>query len=74
LAGNVPLQQNSAYDDMTDLQAQSIVTGRSADVDSMINDDYTAVELSVRNRLWCRSYAGLLACGALFWWFVWWLA
>lgn len=43
-------------------------------MNSMIDEYYTVEELRVRNRLWCRSYVGLLACGALFWWLVWWLA
>lgn len=40
----------------------------------VIDQDYTKEELRVRHRLWCRSYAPVLACGALFWGLVWWLA
>jgi hypothetical protein len=36
--------------------------------------NYTDEELRIRDRLWCRSYAPVLACGALFWGLVWRLA
>lgn len=40
----------------------------------VIDQDYTVEELGVRDRLWCRSYAPVLAFGALFWGLAWWLA
>jgi hypothetical protein len=40
----------------------------------VIDHDYTDEELGVRDRLWCRSYAPVLAFGALFWGLAWWLA
>jgi hypothetical protein len=56
-----------------------IRTRRSSDMNErcqrmVIEQDYTDEELGVRDRLWCRSYAPVLAFGALFWGLAWWLA
>jgi hypothetical protein len=60
-------------------QIQPIGAGRSSDMNErwqriVIDQDYTDEELGVRDRLWCRSYAPVLAFGALFWGLAWWLA
>ena len=60
-------------------QVEPIRTGRSSDMNErwqriVIDQDYTDEELGVRDRLWCRSYAPVLAFGALFWGLAWWLA
>jgi hypothetical protein len=78
-AGGYGINPEGAAGSGIAFQIQPIGTGRSSDMNErwqsiVIDEDYTDEELGVRERLWCRSYAPVLAFGALFWGLAWWLA